>query len=73
MGSRLLFAALVVVALISAGLAAVLVHASDDAHDPMPAVGAATAGWHLAGRTTTAPSGRVRLDRRPPPAGDGSF
>jgi hypothetical protein len=52
----------------------VLVHASDDdAHDPTPAVGAATAGWHLAGRMTTAPAGRVPLDRRAPPAGDGSF
>ncbi len=54
MRSRLLFAALVVVALIGAGLAAVLVYRLDDGRRPTRTVGAATGGPQLAARPAMA-------------------
>lgn len=72
MRSRLLFAALLVVAVISAGLAAVLVYRLDGGHNAARTVGATTQGWYLDGRKATPVAEPAHFDwrRRAEPAGD---
>ena len=64
MRSRLLFAALLVVAIISAGLAAVLVYRLDVGQDAARTVGATTQRWYLAGRRATALAEDAHLEWR---------